>query len=169
MQTIVSEIVLFLVSSVVLYYLIKQLIYFSRKSISKTWKLDDKFVMSKKKYRDFLIKNKTDYATLHGWNKKHIFLSFGDDVVWECCWSDIDVNKSDKWRKNYNSCLEFMGNTPKFRAIVENSQTPDNKDSKIKPVETMNETECEIYLKKALEKEDYKLAEEIRKRLERFR
>lgn len=38
-----------------------------------------------------------------------------------------------------------------------------------KPVEMLNETECEAYLKKALEEEDYMLAEQIRKRLEELR
>jgi hypothetical protein len=38
-----------------------------------------------------------------------------------------------------------------------------------KSVETMNETECEAYLKQALDEEDYILAEQIRKRLEELR
>jgi hypothetical protein len=38
-----------------------------------------------------------------------------------------------------------------------------------KPVETLSEIECEIYLKKALEEEAYELADAIRKRSEKFR
>ncbi len=37
-----------------------------------------------------------------------------------------------------------------------------------KPIDTMNETECKIYLAKALEEENYELAEEIKKRLEKL-
>jgi hypothetical protein len=33
----------------------------------------------------------------------------------------------------------------------------------------MSEIECEVYLKKALEEEDYDTAELIRKRMEKFR
>jgi NACalpha-BTF3-like transcription factor len=38
-----------------------------------------------------------------------------------------------------------------------------------KPVETLTEVECEIYLKKALKEENYELADAIRKRAEKFR
>jgi hypothetical protein len=33
----------------------------------------------------------------------------------------------------------------------------------------MNETECQAYLDKAIEEEDYELAEKLRKQLEKFR
>jgi hypothetical protein len=36
-------------------------------------------------------------------------------------------------------------------------------------VETLNETQCEAYLKRALEDEDYELAEKLRIRLEKLR
>jgi hypothetical protein len=36
-------------------------------------------------------------------------------------------------------------------------------------VETLNETQCEAYLKKALEEENYELAEKLRIRLEKLR
>ena len=38
-----------------------------------------------------------------------------------------------------------------------------------KPIDVMSEIECEVYLKKALEEEDYDTAELIRKRMEKFR
>ncbi len=37
-----------------------------------------------------------------------------------------------------------------------------------KDISSMNETECQAYLKQALEEEDYELAEKIRKQLEKF-
>jgi hypothetical protein len=37
-----------------------------------------------------------------------------------------------------------------------------------KDVSSMNETECQAYLRQALEEEDYELAEKIRKQLEKF-
>jgi hypothetical protein len=38
-----------------------------------------------------------------------------------------------------------------------------------KDVSSMNETECQSYLNKAIEEEDYELAEKLRKQLEKFR
>ena len=38
-----------------------------------------------------------------------------------------------------------------------------------KDISSMNETECQAYLNRALEDEDYELAEKIRKQLEKYR
>ena len=38
-----------------------------------------------------------------------------------------------------------------------------------KPIEVLSEIECEVQLKLAIEKEDYDLADKIRKRMEKFR
>ena len=38
-----------------------------------------------------------------------------------------------------------------------------------KSIDNMNETECQSYLNKAIEDEDYELADKIRKQLEKFR
>lgn len=38
-----------------------------------------------------------------------------------------------------------------------------------KSIDDMNETECQAYLSKAIEDEDYELADKIRKRLEKYR
>lgn len=38
-----------------------------------------------------------------------------------------------------------------------------------KDVTSMNETECQAYLNRAIEEEDYELADKIRKQLEKFR
>ena len=38
-----------------------------------------------------------------------------------------------------------------------------------KEISSMNETECQAYLNKAIEDEDYELAEKIRKQLEKFK
>lgn len=38
-----------------------------------------------------------------------------------------------------------------------------------KDISSMNETECQAYLNKAIEEEDYELAEKIRKQLNKFR
>lgn len=38
-----------------------------------------------------------------------------------------------------------------------------------KNISSMNETECQVYLNKAIEDENYELADKIRKQLEKFR
>jgi hypothetical protein len=38
-----------------------------------------------------------------------------------------------------------------------------------KKIDSLNETECQVYLNKAIEEEDYELAEKIRKQLKKFK
>lgn len=45
----------------------------------------------------------------------------------------------------------------------------DNGKTNGKDISSMNETECQAYLSKAIESEDYELADKIRKQLEKFR
>jgi protein-arginine kinase activator protein McsA len=45
----------------------------------------------------------------------------------------------------------------------------DNGKTNGKDISSMNETECQAYLNKAIEDEDYELADKIRKQLEKFR
>lgn len=48
------------------------------------------------------------------------------------------------------------------------NETDDNKTNG-KDISSMNETECQAYLNRALEDEDYELAEKIRKQLEKYK
>ena len=48
-----------------------------------------------------------------------------------------------------------------------NEKDADNLNGK--DISSMNETECQAYLDKAIEEEDYELAEKLRKQLEKFR
>ena len=48
------------------------------------------------------------------------------------------------------------------------NDSPDGGKTNGKDISSMNETECQAYLKQALEEEDYELAEKIRKQLEKF-
>ena len=86
-------------------------------------------------------------------------------------WGSIDINKSDYWRTQYNNCKEFMGKNPSFKPRVKYNSPSLSGTNKVdgQPIETMSETMCEVYLKQAIENENYELAEKLRKRLERFR
>jgi hypothetical protein len=64
-----------------------------------------------------------------------------------------------------------MGIEPGFKPSVNDtsSSTLSGKKYDGKPIELLTEVECEVYLKKAIEDEDYDAAELIRKRMEKFR
>jgi hypothetical protein len=65
-----------------------------------------------------------------------------------------------------------MGKVPSFRPIVTDIVESSTSNSDMvdgQPIETLSETMCEIYLKKAIEDENYEMADKLRKRMERFR
>ena len=115
---------------------------------------------------------KSPYVELAGWDPESVYLSIGKTVFQED-YDSVKHNKSDNWRKNYERAKKFMGANPAFSSTVE----PDIVSSEVgekdmidgEPIETMNETLCQIYLNQALEEKDFELAEKLRKRLERFR
>ena len=111
-------------------------------------------------------------------------VTIGKDLVNEYSHYDILYNKTTNhyklqhrgYKPEAHSLYDFMFKT--MRKLNEGTMTvsggelfdtvPTPKVNE-KPVEMLNETECEAYLKKALEEEDYMLAEQIRKRLEELR
>ena len=56
------------------------------------------------------------------------------------------------------------GFTPALNNTVDSSSTIDGKH-----IDLLSEVECQIYLKKALESENYELAEAIKKQMEKYR
>ena len=64
-----------------------------------------------------------------------------------------------------------MGKTPAFNEHVKSSSKSFDSTDSVDgtPIETMSETLCQIHLKRAIEEENYELADKIRKRLENFR
>jgi hypothetical protein len=143
----------------------------SRNFKCSTWKVDDKLILNiGNEYNRKLSKNNRAYAILKGWSLSHLYIDCGDGYISKTGWSVLDLNKSDYWRKNYEEAKKVMGCEPKFTyAIDDDSSSIVGKEYGGKPIETMNEIECNVYLKKALEDEEYNVAELIRKRLETFR
>jgi hypothetical protein len=88
-------------------------------------------------------------------------------MVYQVNWSVMNFNKSYTWRKNYEDAKKIMGCDPAFSGGVGESSIGKVYDGK--PIDVMNEIECEVYLKKALSEEDYDTAELIKKRMEKFR
>jgi hypothetical protein len=140
----------------------------SRRKRCKSWKIGDKLALNKGKYNDILNNKRKEFAILKGWDLDNLYIDCGDGMVYKVDWSVMNFNKSDIWRKNYENAKKVMGCDPAFSGDVGES----NSVGKIydgKPIETLTEIECEVYLKKALDEEDYDTAELIKKRMEKFR
>jgi hypothetical protein len=139
-----------------------------RKSRCKSWKIGDKLVLNRGDYHRELEKNKVDFAILKGWSLDSLYINCGDDFVHKVSWGCLNYNKDDNWRQNYEEAKKVMGCDPAFpNGVGTSSTSKGNIDGK--PIETMSEIECEVQLKLAIENEDYTLADNLRKRLERFR
>lgn len=143
-----------------------------RKLKSKTWQIGDKIIISYGDISSSLNKNlgdSGDMVTLVGWNPTNVIYSYKNSNYIES-WSSVNTNKSDYWRKHYETSKEFMGKKPGFNVIVSNEKKEtSNVLAYGEPIETLSETLCEIYLKQALKDENYELADMIRKRMEKFR
>jgi hypothetical protein len=141
-----------------------------RKRKLKDWQIDDVLI----------IKDKQKYAILTGWTLKSVVVMFdGNDYFTELNITEVKLNKSAYWRKLHKDCKETMGEgkDPKFKSTVGlfYRNTEDKRQSKNanqihgKPIETLTETECQIYLKECLQNEEYELAELIKKQMEKYR
>lgn len=157
-----------------MYYLTTMVRKRIRKQISKNWKVGDVIIVDHSNISLGLsneIKNKNvDTVELSGWNSDNVFYIVGERVFAES-WSSMKHNKSDVWRHYYKKCNDYMGTKPNFSDVVSQDQTNNTTSDTIdgEPIETMSETMCQIHLKRAIEDENFELAEKLRKRLENFR
>jgi hypothetical protein len=142
----------------------------NRKSRCKAWKVGDKLILTRgNKYYDELQKNNRDYAILEGWSLDNLYINCGSGYVSKVEWSVLNLNKSAYWRMNYEEAKKVMGFEPNFSFEIDENVKISGKKYDGKPIETLTEIECEVYLKKVLEEEDYVTADLIRKRMEKFR
>ena len=163
----------FLVAGFILASLYIRMKKSARKSRTKDWQIGDVIYLNWLECSSAFTKEcqklNLSHVTLSGWNNDNVFYNVGDKVFCED-WSSVDVNKSQKWRDYYTSCEDFMGIEPGFNKGVREGNT--SKESDMidgHPIETMSETLCQAYLKKAIAQEDYELANKLRKRMENFR
>jgi hypothetical protein len=141
----------------------------SRRRRCKSWKIGDKLALCKGKHNDILNNKRKEFAILKGWDLDNLYIDCGDDMVYQVNWSVMNFNKSATWRKNYEEAKKVMGCDPAFSGGVGDSSESTGRIYDGKPIDLMNEIECEVYLKKALSEEDYDTAELIKKRMEKFR
>lgn len=158
-------------------FLLVNLIKRTRRKIKTSgWKVGDMIIPyqrgSTPSFWKRFEESKSSYVQLDGWDPESVYLSIGKTVFKED-YESVKHNKSDVWRKNYERAKKFMGANPAFSPTVEPDIVAGEVGEKDtidgEPIETMNETLCQIYLNQALEEEDFDLAEKLRKRLERFR
>ena len=140
----------------------------NRKNKCKNWQIGDKLILNRGEYYNEVVKNNQEYAILKGWSLKHLYINCGDDYVHRVSWGCLNDNKSANWRQNYEEAKKVMGCDPQFPNGVGISSTSKGNVNG-KPIEVLSEIECEVQLKLAIEKEDYTLADKLRKRLEKFR
>jgi hypothetical protein len=141
----------------------------NRKVRCKNWKVGDKLSLNRGDYYRILEQNSKEFATLEGWDLDNLYISCGSNMTYQVNWSIMAFNKSATWRKNYDDAKKVMGCEPGFTGGVSESSKSTGKKVDGKPVDLMTEIECEVYLKKALDVEDYDTAELIKKRMEKFR
>ena len=139
----------------------------NRRARCKNWKVGDKLSLCGGDHYNVLKKKGKDFATLKGWDLENLYIDCGDGMIYQVNWSVMSFNKSAIWRKNYEDAKKVMGCDPGFSGGVGESSIGRVYDGK--PIDVMNEIECEVYLKQAIENEDYDMAELIKKRMEKFR
>lgn len=141
-----------------------------RKKLCKEWKIGDKLILvTICRVSNELIKKNLEYATLVGCNPENVIVSVGTDV-YVIEWNEVLHNKSHIWRTHYEKCENSMGTKPSFNPIINEPGSGGNL-GKIdgKPIELLTEVECQVYLKQALDNEDFELAEKIRQQMQKFR
>lgn len=141
-----------------------------RRKEFKDWKVGDLLILKNSSTEHYEItKLGKSMAKVLGWTEDHLYLEI-DNSTRQCSWDCFRDNKSAIWRRNYDNCKLAMGVDPGFNSGVRDSSSSlSGKKVEGKPIELLSEVECEVYLKKAIENEDYDTAELIRKRMEKFR
>jgi hypothetical protein len=137
------------------------------KYLDKSWK---------KETSDWLVgdevylKSNDDAYELRGWSMYHIFVSKNSEISTTKHERDkIRFNKSVIWRRNYDDCKNMMNVEPKFKRGLTTDSNVSSGTVDNKPIELLSEIECQVYLKQALETEDYDLAAQIREQLKKYR
>jgi hypothetical protein len=142
----------------------------NRKKKCENWKVGDKLILSRVgDYTSILTKNHKEFAILKGWSLTDLYIDCGDGLVYKVDWDVLRDNKSGLWRQNYEEAKKVMGVNPGFSGAIGDESETTGKKVDGKPVDLMNEIECEVYLKRAIENEDFDTAELIKKRMEKFR
>lgn len=157
-----------IISSIaVAFFSIRYLIRRKRRKEIKDWQINDVLLMYDTGYDNRKV------AIVLGWNLKSVIVRHEaiPNMRYEVGISDVKTNKSAYWRRLKASCKDTMGVEPNFNSevILDSLKEKANSSTGGKPIELLNEIECQIYLKECLKNEDYETAELIRKQMEKYR
>lgn len=144
----------------------------SRRVEYKDWEIDDLIIVDDWGLKNKLKQNGKQYAKVKGWSLEKIYLDFGDGYIQQVTWDKIESNKSAIWRRNVKECEAAMGKKPGFSGKVKDeSDNSINSGDTIdgKPILLLTEIECQVYLKQAIDNENYDMAEKIRKQMEKYK
>lgn len=152
-------------------YNISRAISKSRKKEYHDWEVDDLLTIDRVEFKKegLELSGGYQYAVLKGWDDNYLYVDLGNEYVRQVGWNVIDLNKSALWRRNYANCEKAMGKKPGFGSVVKHEISKSSGKIDGKPIELLNETECQVYLTQAITDENYELAEQLRKRMEKFR
>jgi hypothetical protein len=136
-----------------------------RSKVKKAWRISE--------YSDWQVgdlvctwSSDTLYTVL-GWELSGFYIE-KDGATHKIDWDKFNFNKSAIWRRNYQACEKAMGKDPGFSADLKNGNRPSgNIDGK--HIDLLTEIECQVYLKQALDSENYELAEKIKEQMKKYR
>jgi hypothetical protein len=126
-----------------------------------------------KKFNNWFINDKvkmvgiTKLKTLLGWSSDSFYID-EDGITTKHNWKEFESNQSAQWRKNYDDCKKIMKKEPGFSSEL-GKKIIVNKIIFGRSVDTLSEIECQIYLTKCIDNEDFESAELIKKRLEELK
>ena len=104
---------------------------------------------------------------LLGWTLDNVYVE-NEDSTYKLEISKVVFNKSAIWRRNYDECKSVMKTEPGFKpGLGPKSSKSTLCDGKV--IELMSEIECQVYLKQAIESEDFETASKIREQMKKFR
>jgi hypothetical protein len=143
----------------------------SRKERIKNWQVNDLLTLNNSDIRNKVNRNGKKFGVLKGWDLNSLYISDGTDTVYKEDYDVLDLNYSAYWRENYNRAKKIMGVEPLFEGNPNKQKSTSSASKKVydKPVDLLTEVECQVFLKKALEEENFEAAELIKKQLEKFR
>lgn len=163
--------------SISIYFIIKLSRYVYYKNKFKYWEIGDDIYLFVNKVKIYnpevnLPYNKRSFE-LYGWNKNKVFLNINGRLTYiemNC----VEFNNTAIWRKHFDDCYNIMGKSPNFKRnnVFKNIDKDEPKKDNIldgKSIDSLTETECQVYLKIAIEQEKYELAEKIKKQMEKYR
>ena len=170
-MTAIIIIVSALLTILLIFYIWFSVEYNMKTKEVKDWEINDDVIV--KQYymmrNGLTYHNGREYAQLKGWTTNNIYLDFGDNITHKLEWNCFEHNKSALWRRNFEECKKVMGKNPAFQAGFKSTPTTSKEKIDGKPIELLTEIECQVYLKQAIQSENYELAERIRKQMEKFR